>query len=229
MSKFSYALCRSRFAGVFIATAVVVFSGSAQASFVSSTATDWQDANLTSLNIATAVSSSMAYPGYVGNDPANTINITTPTNTATGSGNAIIVPAASNGTDFQSVTFTPIAGLDYTSFSTRGQLNTAGIVGITVTDNFDQTFFFSEQKSADWQPPIGVEAVTGSGEFIKSITVFVTGDVSFQSVKQIDFGFATTVAPVPEASTWSMMILGFAGVGFLAYRRKSSGQTFRFA
>ena len=27
-------------------------------------------------------------------------------------------------------------------------------------------------------------------------------------------------APVPEPSTWAMMILGFAGVGFLAYRRR---------
>ena len=26
---------------------------------------------------------------------------------------------------------------------------------------------------------------------------------------------------VPEPSTWAMMILGFAGVGFTAYRRKS--------
>ena len=30
-----------------------------------------------------------------------------------------------------------------------------------------------------------------------------------------------TVAAVPESSTWAMMILGFAGVGFMAYRRKS--------
>jgi outer membrane lipase/esterase len=29
------------------------------------------------------------------------------------------------------------------------------------------------------------------------------------------------VATVPEPSTWAMMILGFAGIGFLAYRRKS--------
>lgn len=29
------------------------------------------------------------------------------------------------------------------------------------------------------------------------------------------------VASVPEPSTWAMMILGFAGVGFMAYRRKS--------
>jgi hypothetical protein len=30
-----------------------------------------------------------------------------------------------------------------------------------------------------------------------------------------------TVSAVPEPSTWAMMILGFAGVGFMAYRRKS--------
>jgi PEP-CTERM motif len=29
------------------------------------------------------------------------------------------------------------------------------------------------------------------------------------------------VAAVPEASTWAMMLLGFAGLGFMAYRRKS--------
>ena len=29
------------------------------------------------------------------------------------------------------------------------------------------------------------------------------------------------VSAVPEASTWAMMILGFAGIGFMAYRRKS--------
>jgi hypothetical protein len=33
------------------------------------------------------------------------------------------------------------------------------------------------------------------------------------------FGFA---AAVPEPSTWAMMILGFAGVGFMAYRKKSA-------
>jgi hypothetical protein len=37
-----------------------------------------------------------------------------------------------------------------------------------------------------------------------------------------------TVAPVPEPSTWAMMILGFMGVGFMAYRRKGRS-TFRLA
>ena len=30
-----------------------------------------------------------------------------------------------------------------------------------------------------------------------------------------------SIAAVPEPSTWAMMILGFAGIGFLAYRRRS--------
>ncbi|MES2193073.1 MAG: SGNH/GDSL hydrolase family protein [Pseudomonadota bacterium] len=32
--------------------------------------------------------------------------------------------------------------------------------------------------------------------------------------------FLTIAAPVPEPSTWALMILGFAGVGFMAYRRR---------
>jgi hypothetical protein len=32
---------------------------------------------------------------------------------------------------------------------------------------------------------------------------------------------ANFTAAVPEPSTWAMMILGFAGVGFMAYRRKN--------
>lgn len=37
-----------------------------------------------------------------------------------------------------------------------------------------------------------------------------------------------TVTAVPEPSTWAMMILGFLGVGFMAYRRKS-GPALRIA
>src|SRR5882757_2820267 len=37
------------------------------------------------------------------------------------------------------------------------------------------------------------------------------------------------VAAVPEPSTWAMMILGFLGIGFLGYRRKSSASGLRLA
>jgi hypothetical protein len=43
---------------------------------------------------------------------------------------------------------------------------------------------------------------------------------------QVGVGSWTTtesagIAAVPEPSTWAMMLLGFAGIGFLGYRRKS--------
>jgi hypothetical protein len=41
--------------------------------------------------------------------------------------------------------------------------------------------------------------------------------------------FAPQVAAVPEPSTWAMMILGFASIGFIAYRRKAAGSAFRLA
>ena len=38
---------------------------------------------------------------------------------------------------------------------------------------------------------------------------------------------ASISSAVPEPATWAMMLLGFAGVGFMAYRRKQNGPTFR--
>jgi hypothetical protein len=48
------------------------------------------------------------------------------------------------------------------------------------------------------------------------------------SSSQNSFEFLN-VRGVPEASTWAMIILGFAGVGFVAYRRKQHSPAVRFA
>jgi hypothetical protein len=37
------------------------------------------------------------------------------------------------------------------------------------------------------------------------------------------------VAAVPEPATWSMMILGFCGISFMAMRKRRGGQSFRLA
>ena len=42
------------------------------------------------------------------------------------------------------------------------------------------------------------------------------------------FAQTGSVSAVPEPSTWAMMLLGFAGIGFMAYRRKSK-PAFRLA
>jgi hypothetical protein len=42
------------------------------------------------------------------------------------------------------------------------------------------------------------------------------------ALTQVTFtGTMTAITAVPEPSTWAMMILGFAGIGCLAYRRRN--------
>ena len=53
---------------------------------------------------------------------------------------------------------------------------------------------------------------------------------TFSTQNAIPFGIEITATPaVPEPSTWAMMILGFVGVGFMAYRRKQNGPSLRLA
>jgi hypothetical protein len=67
------------------------------------------------------------------------------------------------------------------------------------------------------------EQGTIDGTFDEGVTS--VGNPSFPSFpiafNENDQGVWSMTAAVPEPSTWAMMILGFAGVGFLAYRRKS--------
>ena len=56
--------------------------------------------------------------------------------------------------------------------------------------------------------------------------------VSFVSGPSFDEQFDNVVvstSAVPEPSTWAMMILGFAGVGFTAYRKKQNGSALSVA
>jgi hypothetical protein len=67
-------------------------------------------------------------------------------------------------------------------------------------------------------------APTAHGEsFSNGVWINPEDNVS-QLVLTADF-----TAAVPEPSTWAMMILGFFGVGFMAYRRKSSDVAVRVA
>jgi hypothetical protein len=42
-------------------------------------------------------------------------------------------------------------------------------------------------------------------------------------------GLSPAISAVPEPSTWAMMILGFAGLGFMAYRRRNKPAMLRVA
>jgi PEP-CTERM motif-containing protein len=52
----------------------------------------------------------------------------------------------------------------------------------------------------------------------------LTFDEVILSSSQNAFEFTNVAAAAPEPATWAMMILGFSGVGFLAYRRKTSAR-----
>ena len=43
------------------------------------------------------------------------------------------------------------------------------------------------------------------------------------------FNGTYSISAVPEASTWAMMLLGFFGLGIMAYRRKPNGRQLRLA
>jgi hypothetical protein len=214
------ALFNKLIAGVLISAAAIASSSSGRADFVPSTSVDWQT-SATSLNIDLQNTNKTSYGGKVG---TNVINITTTTGTDTGSGNAIISPTGNgqNQTVFSSATFTPVDHI-FTSFSTQGSLPIDGSVSITVTDQNDLTFTFNDVSHNQLFGPFGVEAILdpNNQEYIKSVTVFTTSAGGFVNLKIIDFGFATAV---PEPSTWAMLIIGFAGVGFLAYRRRGEPQ-----
>jgi hypothetical protein len=44
----------------------------------------------------------------------------------------------------------------------------------------------------------------------------------FGQLIKITLPLTEPVSTVPEPATWAMMILGFAGIGFMAYRRRAA-------
>src|SRR5258708_36249582 len=73
-----------------------------------------------------------------------------------------------------------------------------------------------------------IDSFTSSDLGSSSYTTFTLG---WTGIDQLDFSnnhqqnllltnFDVTTG-VPEPSTWAMMLLGFTGLGFMAYRRKS--------
>jgi hypothetical protein len=73
--------------------------------------------------------------------------------------------------------------------------------------------------------------VTSGGQsvsaYVSAGTLFVNWEgQGFTSGDTVTINFA---GAVPEPSTWAMLLLGFAGVGFMAYRRKQNGPQLRLA
>jgi PEP-CTERM motif len=80
---------------------------------------------------------------------------------------------------------------------------------------------------------ISVSTTLGDFHIFSDGSPFSKGTVSGNDIFETGpcgFGVGTlAVSAVPEPSTWAMMLLGFAGVGFMAYRRKQNGPSLRLA
>jgi hypothetical protein len=80
---------------------------------------------------------------------------------------------------------------------------------------------------------LGVTPPNGNQQFAEYVNFIGTAgtvidSISFDSATQDAIEVSNfSVSAVPEASTWAMMILGFLGIGFIGYRRKSSDTLFR--
>jgi hypothetical protein len=99
--------------------------------------------------------------------------------------------------------------------------------GIVFQGTTDTSFLFNIFAPTGFSLAPGVQdawasATDGGG--------FLFGSLGFSGVctNCVADGTLTISAAVPEPSTWAMMILGFIGVGFMAYRRKSN-PSFRLA
>jgi PEP-CTERM motif len=67
--------------------------------------------------------------------------------------------------------------------------------------------------------------VGGTANFFANVDPLFTIDPGFANANEYSLlfsaGVGNSVSGVPEPSTWAMMLLGFTGVGFIAYRGKS--------
>jgi PEP-CTERM motif len=118
--------------------------------------------------------------------------------------------------------------------SYSGTLGSASTAGEIV---FGEPYLFAGVVTitpADFQilgSPVGsFEQFGGPALFSGSTSnpIFNIGTFNLSSI--VDGPATITItAAVPEPATWAMMILGFFGVGFMAYRRKQRGPSLRLA
>ena len=113
--------------------------------------------------------------------------------------------------DILSQTVSTTVGQSYTlSFAFLQDNGTPS--GLTV--QWDTNQVYSETDSAHgWQTYTFNVIGTGSD----TVSFVAWNNPAFAYLDNV----ALNVSAVPEPSTWAMLLLGFAGIGFMAYRRKS--------
>ena len=138
------------------------------------------------------------------------------------SGNAVVGP----GLEFNSIGGFPVGVSPTIDFSATNILVTYPLgIQLAGTGTFDG-WIFTDHTSSDI---VGVSLVStnlvgftaanlGFGSnFVTANTLGLGPNFAAGTFISLDAVFASAV---PEPSTWAMMILGFAGVGYMTYRRR---------
>jgi len=73
---------------------------------------------------------------------------------------------------------------------------------------------------------VGFSDVVGDGFLVSDTTTFHVREGGTASAQLLAEVTTDVSGSVPEPSTWAMMILGFAGIGTMAYRRRRQGARF---
>jgi hypothetical protein len=130
------------------------------------------------------------------------------------------------------------------NFNNLGSFSATGVTGTYTGNNFDLLVSFTAPAGTSPGTALFTDVITGSVTSGSGGAVIVTFDSALKTFTYDEGAFtfsvnnvSLTVSPelsnsiavsgqilvqaVPEPSTWAMMILGFMGVGFMAYRRKN--------
>jgi hypothetical protein len=89
--------------------------------------------------------------------------------------------------------------------------------------------FFQDDFTVDANGQNFFTVTSINGQLMTDISLTAINGATFEDVRQVRLGGGSVVSTVPEPSTWAMMLLGFAGIGFMAYRRNRKGTAFRIA
>jgi hypothetical protein len=159
------------------------------------------------------------FTGTVGGHAGTDVTVDTIGNIDSGAGFSTITPI--KGGTLTSLTFTPADDTLFTDFSFRGQLNPVGdtgVINVTWTDSLgtSDTLTFNDIPGPD--KDFNRLGIVSTDEFLKSVVITTAAGESFDEFKQVQFSAASIPPSIPEASTWAMMLAGFAGLGFLGYR-----------
>jgi hypothetical protein len=142
------------------------------------------------------------------------------------------VTATSLGTSLASGTSTPATTTDtLNGFTLNGSTATGVLQTIALPAALQlaggQTYWFAVQPKNNSDYHLFVGGTTSHVNAVGGPLNNIAYDSYPAGINPTGFDWSegvlgtSTVAAVPELSTWSMMILGFAGAGLMVYRRKS--------